>query len=74
MIAPKRLQHRTVLTVNAIVHYDILQETPDFPVQVDISKIIVEVGKFKRQTNILGHFDESTILAIEDEISDNLSL
>jgi hypothetical protein len=64
--------HKTHLGVDATVFYVILDATPDFPVQVDIRKIIVNVGG--RKVNILGHFDESTVLSIEDEISETLSI
>lgn len=66
----KHEHYETRLSINTHVIYDVLPETIDFPEQIDLLKVIVNVGG--RQVNILRALDESELLALEDEIRDSL--
>lgn len=66
----KHEHYETRLSIDTHVIYDVLPETADFPEQIDLLKVIVNVGG--RQVNILRALDESSLLALEDEIRDSL--
>lgn len=70
MTRPER--YKTPLTVNATVLYDVLPETPEFPEQVDILRVVVRVNN--RNINIIRALDESSLLALEDEIAEAINL
>lgn len=71
------LVHKTFITLEALVKYEILPEDKenDFPSQIDITEILVksvnpDTGK-TRNINIVNCFSEAEIINLEDEVLEN---
>lgn len=51
-----------------IVEYTVLEKTLDFPVQIDIQRVLIQTERTGRKHNIISSLCESTLLLLEDDI------
>lgn len=50
------------------VEYRVLEKTLDFPLQIDIQRVLIQTERSGRKHNIISSLCESALLLLEDDI------